>query len=207
MVTTMLCSNAYAMSDDWIRYEGKPARRLVDADLHGPSALYRLYETAAGWIFLACFTQGEWEALCGTLSDAQLRGDARFATPASREKHDRPLAAELERVFRGSSADEWEEALVERDVACVRADRAGNGEFMGSDPAVRENAFIADVVHPEFGPHWRHGPTVHLSATPGVVGPGTRVGENTRAMLAELGYTEETIRDFRDRKIVTWQGA
>ena len=39
MVTTMLCSNAYAMSDDWIRYEWKPARRLVDADLHGPSAL------------------------------------------------------------------------------------------------------------------------------------------------------------------------
>ncbi len=207
MVTTMLCSNAYAMSDDWIRYEGKPARRLVDADLHGPSALYRLYETAEGWIFLACFTQGEWEALCGTLSDAQLRGDARFATPASREKHDRALAAELERVFRGASADEWEEALVERDVACVRADRAGNGEFMGSDPAVRENAFIADVVHPEFGPHWRHGPTVHLSATPGVVGPGTRVGENTRAVLSELGYTEETIRDFRDRKIVTWPDA
>ena len=50
----MLCSNAWALSADYVDYPGRPLREQADAGLHGLGALYRLYATAEGWVFLAC---------------------------------------------------------------------------------------------------------------------------------------------------------
>jgi crotonobetainyl-CoA:carnitine CoA-transferase CaiB-like acyl-CoA transferase len=204
MLTTMLRSNAYAMSDDWIRYPGKPARRRVDAELYGLGALYRLYETAEGWVFLACLTEREWRDLCADLEAPELATDPRFADPAGRRAHDAALADRLAQIFRRRNADEWETRLTGRDVGCVRADAAPHAEFMGGDPSVRANAFVVDTVHPEFGPHWRHGQTVHLSRASGRLGPGTRIGEHSRAILRELGYADSEIVDLKARQIVNY---
>ena len=55
----MLTANAYANADDFIRYEGKQPRRQVDGELYGISALYRLYPTEQGWVFLAAPTDAD----------------------------------------------------------------------------------------------------------------------------------------------------
>ena len=52
--TSMLCSNAWALSADYVDHPGRPPREAADAGLHGLCALYRLYATAEGWVFLAC---------------------------------------------------------------------------------------------------------------------------------------------------------
>lgn len=53
--TTMLCSAAYLLSDDFIQYEGKPDRPLPDSGQYGLHCRYRLYQTAEdGWVFFAC---------------------------------------------------------------------------------------------------------------------------------------------------------
>ncbi len=46
--TNMMIGNAYANFDDFLAYDGKPERPLVDRDLHGLHALYRLYQCGAG---------------------------------------------------------------------------------------------------------------------------------------------------------------
>jgi crotonobetainyl-CoA:carnitine CoA-transferase CaiB-like acyl-CoA transferase len=204
MRTTMLCSNAYAMSDDWIRFPGKAPRRTVDADLYGLGALYRLYDAAEGWVFLACLTDREWQNLCAGLEAPDLAADARFRDAASRGENDAALAERLATLFRRRPADAWEAALTARGVGCVRADGPTFSRFFGSDPSVREVGFIADVVHPEFGPHWRHGNTVHLSRTPGRLGPGTLPGEHSRAILAALGYDDAAIAALRERRVVNY---
>jgi crotonobetainyl-CoA:carnitine CoA-transferase CaiB-like acyl-CoA transferase len=92
--------------------------------------------------------------------------------------------------------------LLAADVTCVEVSQGAFSEFTISSPTVRENGFVAEVTHPLFGTHLRHGPVVTLSATPGAPGPGCLVGQHTRAILAELGYGDAQIADLHARGIV-----
>ncbi|MBV9509263.1 MAG: hypothetical protein JO303_03145, partial [Caulobacteraceae bacterium] len=59
-----------------------------------------------------------------------------------------------------------------------------------------------DVRHAELGPHWRPSPTVTLSRTPARVGAASLVGQHTRAILEELGYSTAEIDDLAARKVI-----
>jgi len=195
--TTMLCSNAYVVSDEFFDCEGKEPRTGHDDD--GVNALYRLYPASEGWVFLAAPLPSGWEAVRAALG---LGDDPRFATPADRVAHDGELANVIAAVFALRTAREWEAMLLADDVTCVEVSQGAFSEFTISSPTVRENGFVAEVTHPLFGAHLRHGPVVTLSATPGAPGPGCLVGQNTRAILAELGYREEQISDLHARGVV-----
>ena len=98
--TTMLTSNSYVTSDDFIRYEGKPPRREPDRLLRGLGALQRLYRTADGFISLTCTTQQEWERLCEAIGRPTLAADPRFADHEARATHDAQLMAALGLAFK-----------------------------------------------------------------------------------------------------------
>lgn len=194
LMTTMLCSNAYANADGCVVYDGKPPRPRPDAGLHGLSALYRLYRAAEGWVFLACLTAPEWDALVAEAGFERLR-EERFATAEGRSADDGDLAKELERIFRAAPADEWEERLGGAGVPCVRADLSllapalgGGSGVPGGDAVLLEEGLRVEVSHPAAGPYLRHGIGPRLSRTPGVARPGCALGEHTRSLLAELGY-------------------
>ena len=59
-----------------------------------------------------------------------------------------------------------------------------------------------EVTHPTWGRYRRHTAGCELSLTPGRVGHGFRVGENTRGILGELGYTPDEIRRLRTDGLV-----
>ena len=107
-------------------------------------------------------------------------------------------------MFASRDAADWERLLVPYDVACVEVSRTPLSEFTISNPAMVDNGFVAEVDHPMFGRHLRHGPIVTLSKTPGVAGPGCLVGEHTRKILGDLGYAEEQIDDLGRRGVVAW---
>jgi crotonobetainyl-CoA:carnitine CoA-transferase CaiB-like acyl-CoA transferase len=202
--TTMICSNAYTMSDDFLRYPGKPERPLVDAELHGLDALYRVYPAAKGWVFLACPLEEEWPALCRALGKETWLSDPRFATPETRRENDAALVEALSEVFRTKPMAAWEAELQARDLACVQADLPANYWVYDQDPAVQAADTRVDVVHPVYGAMWRHASLVRFSKSATVAGPGTRTGEHTREILAELGYSEAEAMTLKDKGVVTW---
>ncbi|MCA9850014.1 MAG: hypothetical protein KC461_05130, partial [Dehalococcoidia bacterium] len=57
----MMGANAYANWDDFLTYEGKEPRALLDEDLRGNGPLNRLYETADGWVVLCAPLDVEWD--------------------------------------------------------------------------------------------------------------------------------------------------
>ena len=195
--TTMLCSNAYVVSDDFFDFDAKGTAPTHDEN--GVNALYRLYPASEGWVFLAAPLPQDWDALAGALG---LPDDERFAGPEQRLAHDAPLAEVIGSVLATRSAADWEATLAAQDVTCVEVSTGSFSEFIMSSPAVLENGFTAPVVHPLFGAHRRHGPVATLSVTPGAPGPGCLVGEHTRAILAELGYDESQVADLEARGIV-----
>jgi hypothetical protein len=88
-------------------------------------------------------------------------------------------------------------------IAGVRADGASPGMFWSHDEQVLANGFAPEVTHLRFGPHRRWGPVVTLGDGPGALRPGVLAGEQTDALLAELGLDAAAIADLRDRRVVS----
>ena len=195
MLTTMLSSVAHALSEVMVEYDDKPDVATADPGLHGFHALYRLYEAADGWVFLAAPSQREWERLTGVLpSGGALAEDERFATVASRRTHDDALAAALAAVFRERPAETWERDLRAADVACVVAvDAPVEAQFLDEAGPGRACGFVTSGHHPVLDDVPRLAPLVRCSRSSTVAGDAGLVGQHTRAVLAELGYPDEEV--------------
>ena len=92
--------------------------------------------------------------------------------------------------------------LTTAGVGCVRADGVELDRFYGSDPHVIDNGWAPVVDHARFGRVRRWPPTV----TVGGLNPDYRsaplAGEQTDALLAELGYDADSIQALRSAKVV-----
>jgi len=201
--TTMIGGNAWAYADDFLRYKGKPALPTVDEDNLGLHALYRLYNTGNGWVFLASPRQVEWEALVSALDRPELAADPRFATNDDRRANDTDLAAVLSEILRTRTAAEWEARLAPSGIACVEAFQGSASEFTCTDPVLRETGLTVEVEHPLFGTIVRHGVTVQFSETPGRADAGCLIGQHTEQILGEIGYSSPEIADLKDKQVVS----
>lgn len=190
--TTMLASAAYLFSDDFIRYEGKPPRPVPDPGQYGLHALYRLYETAEGWVFLACCQESEWTALCHALGTTDWLTDGRFSSAAVRQRHDEELSRALAAVLRSAPAAQWEESLLGRGVACVVADRQWP-ELLFDSNLIDIAGLTTEYELPKAGRVQQTGRNVSLGATPGRVGRPESLGASTARVLIELGYSPEDV--------------
>jgi crotonobetainyl-CoA:carnitine CoA-transferase CaiB-like acyl-CoA transferase len=208
LLTSMLGTTAWALSEDGIDYPGRPPRPGPDPELFGLSALYRLYPAAEGWIFLAAPQPREWEGLCRGLADlVDLAGDPRFATPEARARHDSELARLLAGVFERRPASEWERALEAYDVACAEVEKGPVARAVMDDPITREAGFLSEVEHPSFGRHRRLAPLAELSLTPGRARPAPLLGQHTEAVLLELGYGAEEVAALEAAGVIGRAGA
>jgi crotonobetainyl-CoA:carnitine CoA-transferase CaiB-like acyl-CoA transferase len=202
---TMMCANAWANFDEAYDYAGRPPYAVPDAECYGLHALYRLYPAKEGWVFLACLFEKEWATFCHIVDRPDLLAEPRFA-PAARQAHDEELTAALSRVFATRPAAEWEELLTAQGVACVRADVSA-GEFFLDEPHARDNELAVEAESPRYGKHLRHGSIVHFSETPARLISASYPGQHTRAVLGELGYSDEQIDEYKQRRIVDWEEA
>ena len=205
--STMLMANAYANAEDFFQYDGKPARRLPDAEGYGTGALNRLYPAKGGWVFLACPFEQEWQDLCRTIERLDLLENPRFANSEAREAHDAALAEELGMVFPTREPLVWEALLTAADVACVKAEDRGPFHFYDEDAHVRENEFTIQVETSRLGKFWRYSPLLRFSHTRDKAEPGMLKGQHTKAILRELGYSREQVNALREQGVVDWEEA
>ena len=77
--------------------------------------------------------------------------------------------------------------------------------FFSQDSHIEENEFIRPVQGLRIGSYWRYGPVVGLSRTPSRVGPGPLRGQHTESLMREIGYSDDSIQDLRDRQVIGWE--
>ncbi|HUO12144.1 MAG TPA: CoA transferase, partial [Caulobacteraceae bacterium] len=191
VMTTMLYTMAQILSEDMVDYAGRPEAPTADAGLHGFGPLYRLYEAAEGWVFLAAPSEREWAALKRAMAGLD---DPRFGSAAGRAEHADALAETLAGAFMQAPAKEWERRLTEVDVACVEVDPGpSQNTLMTAGGLCDQLEMTTTVEHPLFGEHSRLKAVMNFSRSATRAGRGVLVGEQTEAVLGELGYSAEQI--------------
>jgi crotonobetainyl-CoA:carnitine CoA-transferase CaiB-like acyl-CoA transferase len=180
-------------------------RPRLDGDQSGMSALDSLYDTADGWIAVVAVTEGNWASLKAVLGDQALDAES-FASAEARRKNDKALRAALRSAFRRKSAIAWREAL---DAAGVPAEVSdpGFGQRLHDDPELRRRKWTVGYRQELVGWFEQVGLLFDFSETPGVVErPPLVVGECTREVLEELGYSTEAIAALSAEKVAgVWE--
>ncbi|MEM7016944.1 MAG: CoA transferase, partial [Pseudomonadota bacterium] len=127
----MFGTNAYANSDDFINYEGKPNRPLPDPALLGLSPTYRLYPCAGrDWVFLALVSDREKTTFVSVMEDEGLSGPSL----ESLRNNDEQTAQFLEQLFATNTSDYWEGLFAGNGLGCVQANHMIPREFWLEDP-------------------------------------------------------------------------
>jgi len=183
------------------------ARFLVDGEVpgqvgndHPTSMPTSAYATRDGHINIGAGGQTIWARLCAAIGRPDLVQDARFADERARSVNRADLNAVLSGVFATRSSDEWIEALNAAGVPCGPIYTV---DQVFADPQVMHADLAATLQHPTRGPVRVLAPGMVLSRTPGSLerslGPK---GQDSDAVLAELGFSTEEIGQMRDQGVI-----
>ncbi len=185
----MFGANAWANSDDFLSYPGKPQRRLPDEQLLGLGPAYRLYPCKdEQWVFLALVYPHERERFRAVLCGEGIELDDDIW-----QRPDSEIAGRLEAVFAARSADDWQSLFVKAEIGCVRADRRLPSERWLQGDQVRALDWLAPVTHPQWGPYRRHGSLVRFNGGNPDLKPPPYAGQHNEELLSEAGLSSDEI--------------
>ena len=168
-----------------------PPRRPKSA--HPSIVPFQNFDTAEGWIVVACPKQKFWEALCAAIGRPDLAVDGRFADFAARDRNRDELLPLLDAAFAERTAAEWLEVLADAGVPCAPVNDVATAL---EDPQIEARRGIAEYEHAALG-------TVRQVASPLRLGDEPRVerapfrGEHTDTVLRDVcGYTPDRIEEL-----------
>lgn len=165
----------------------------------GMIAPYGAFPTADGSLMIAAGNNALFRRCCQALARLDLAEDPRFATNASRVEHREELERELAGVTSQHTRVELEARLRDAGVPCAAI--RDMAEVAG-DPSVRDGAFRSEP-HPRIAgyrgvalpPRWEGERAPARRPPPGV-------GEHTREVLREVGYTDDEVDALRRAGVV-----
>jgi crotonobetainyl-CoA:carnitine CoA-transferase CaiB-like acyl-CoA transferase len=174
----------------WVASRGYvPERKRNSA--HQTMVPFQNFETADGWLVVACPKQPLWERLCRVIGQPQLLEDERYRTFALRDQNREELLGKVEAIFRSRGTVEWLQELSSAGIPCAPVNTVAEAL---ADGHVAARKALVEVDHPVLG-------TVRQVASPirldGFTPPASRApfrGEDTTAVLRDIcGYSETTL--------------
>jgi crotonobetainyl-CoA:carnitine CoA-transferase CaiB-like acyl-CoA transferase len=161
---------------------------------------YETFETADGALAVAVGSERQWPRLCAALGRPELATDPRFATNGDRVENRVALRPLLAAVFAGQTTGDWIAALDAAGIPCGPINDIV--EAFASEEAVALGMSV-DQEHPAYGAIRQVGLPFQLSVTPASIRtPPPTLGEDSEAILAELGYRRDEIEDLRGRGVI-----
>ena len=185
-------ASAYlATGDDPLRF----------GNAHSSIVPYDTFDARDGQIVLAVGNDDQWRRFCAAAGLAELAADERFATNPQRVVHRHLLQPIVARVMQIRDRADWTERLRQAGVPCGPVRTVGEAL---EDPQLQGRGMISAVQHPIAGELRLVGSPVKLSdSTSRADRPPPTLGEHTDAILTkELGFSEEQVRDLRQRQVV-----
>ncbi len=177
---------------------GQEPERL--GNVHPNIVPYQVFKAKDKFFIIAVGTERLWAIFCDTLALEHLKNDPRFATNPNRNQNRSALISILEELFATQPADYWIDKLRETGIPIGPINTIA--ETL-AHPQHQARNFIVELEHSVAGTVKSMGNPIRLSDTP----PGYRLapptlGQHTTEILAQLGYTTETIAALRQQNVV-----
>ena len=158
------------------------------------SAPYQAFATQDGWVNVGAANQANWERLVKVLNVPELAQDARFRTNSDRMAHRSELVEALTPLMKKRTTAEW---IKELEAAGLPAGPILSIPEMLEHPQTLARGMVVETEHARVGTIKALGFPVRFSETPGAITrPAPVLGQHTREVLAEYGYSAERIEGF-----------
>jgi crotonobetainyl-CoA:carnitine CoA-transferase CaiB-like acyl-CoA transferase len=153
-----------------------------------------VFQTADGFITAGANSDDEWKALAAALEHPEWITDARFKTPAARERNAEARLELVADVLRTRPSAHWLERLEAGQVPCAPILKRWD---VLHHPQVQENQIVIETAHPHAGPMRQPRPAARFERTPtDPPRPAPLLGEHTRAVLGEIGVAAAEIDEL-----------
>jgi crotonobetainyl-CoA:carnitine CoA-transferase CaiB-like acyl-CoA transferase len=201
-VQTSLLESQIAMLDfqaaQWLIDRKVPQQHGNEHPLTVPTGVFA---TLDGHLNVAAIGQTMWARLCEALGVPGLVDEPGFGSDPERVAHRARVNAAVGAVFALRSTAEWTERLLKAGVPCGPIHRV---DQVFSDPQVQHLGIEWPMQHPQLGAVSLVGPPVRFSQHPRSAEPrpAPHQGDQTDAILRELGYTDERIAELRAALVV-----
>ncbi len=163
---------------------------------HRLSAPYQAFRTSDGYMNIGGATQRTWAGLCKAIGREELTSDPRFVEPGDRKMREVELAATLEETFSTRTTGHWMKVLDDAGVPCGPINDL---DQVYNDPHVLAREMLVEQEDPDVGTLKNIGIPVKLSETPGRIRRrAPDLGEHTREVLLEAGYSSAEVDRMRD---------
>jgi len=158
-------------------------------------ACYNTYETADGrYLSIGAVENRFWRKLC------EILGVPEYSALQYDDERRLEIMDRLRRIFKSKTLAEWEAVLGDADICWGRVQSLS--EVLDA-PLFREREMVVEIEGRDGRMSKTLGVPVKLSDTPGAVRtPPVEFGESTAAILRELGYDKNTIREFSEQGVV-----
>jgi crotonobetainyl-CoA:carnitine CoA-transferase CaiB-like acyl-CoA transferase len=162
----------------------------------------RPYRTKDGFIAVLPYNDGQWRRFFTAIGKSHIvETDSRFADIAARTANIDALYAMLGEELQHRTTDEWLDLLEQNDIPCIRPHTL---ETLLEDPHLADVAFFRFEEHPSEGRIRTMREPSSWSETPPPAGRfAPRLGQHTREVLAEAGYTPGDIEALIAQRVVT----
>ncbi|MVW78129.1 CaiB/BaiF CoA transferase family protein [Bordetella sp. 02P26C-1] len=188
-VCVSLLSSALAMqAARLVVAENEP--RDINRDMRS-GGITGIHPTREGHLYISANTPHFWRALCQLIGLSELAENERYDTVKKRAAHVDELVPMLREALQAKSAAQWE-ALFGDQVPCSVVRKV---EDVFEDAQVQEQGLVGEHEHPAFGRYktianpisfGQAGARRQLRSAPGL-------GQHSRELMRELGYTEAEI--------------
>ncbi len=169
--------------------------RRADSLLSHRYACYNTYETADGrYLSIGAVENRFWKLLCETLEVPE------YASLQYDDQRRDEILQYMRDRFKQKTLDEWDAILGDLDICWGKIQSTRE---MLEDPLFREREMVVGIEGPDGQKSQTLGVAVKLSDTPGSIRtPPVNFGESTAAVLQELGYSQEEIKNFEDDDVI-----
>jgi formyl-CoA transferase len=140
-----------------------------------------------------------WPPFARAVGRPDLVEDPRFAEPGPRRAHAQELIAILDKTFASEDAAHWKARLEAHDIPFAILPTYAE---VARDPQMRANGMLVDFEHPRFGRLETVDSPISVAGVPKAPPRAAPdLGQHTRQVLADIGYTPHEIRDLLARGV------